>query len=362
MSRTVIAKRFSELVFIGLVVSLSSCGSSDAKPDAGDSDTCPDAVDPQIEWVEIPVGSFTFGSPDGTPCMGSMTEKETPVMLTRPFLMAKYEITQRNWAAVGFPVPPNTPLCDNCPVMYLTWYEALAWCNALSRFEGREECYDLSSCQGEIGGGCPEGMGMCSVDENAYRCDGKTRMHDSMYDCNGYRLPTGPEWEYAAKAGTTTNTYNGDITMDSDGICVDEPILNDIAWYCHNTGYVSVDPWSPDSLNLLQEVGLKQPNPFGLYDMLGNASEWVDYVSTGFALDSNEGKPGEALIDPIGTTEDDDVRRDLRGGTYHSVGCRTRSADQVQEGGDIRGPGYGFRPVRTLPSTAPDAGADSGAK
>jgi formylglycine-generating enzyme len=350
------------LLFTGFVALLSACSSSNEKPDAGNTDTSPEPVDPEIEWVEIPAGSFMFGSPDGTPCMGSMTEKEVPVTLTRPFLIAKYELTQRQWAAMGFPVPPNTPFCDNCPVMYLTWYEALAWCNALSRFEGLEECYDLSSCQGEIGGGCPEGMGMCSVDENAYRCEGKTRRYDSMYDCAGYRLPTGPEWEYAAKAGTTTNTYNGDVTTDNSVGCVEEPVLNDIAWYCFNSGYVAVDPWSPDSLNLLREVGLKQPNPFGLYDMLGNAFEWVDYVGTGFSLDSNEGKPGEVLTDPMGTTEDDDGRRDLRGDAYYRVGCFMRVGDQMQEGGDIRGPGYGFRPVRTLPATLSDAGADSGAK
>jgi formylglycine-generating enzyme len=336
-----------------LVFTSASCGDSDdssASPDASDTDTGPEPVDPEIDWVEIPPSSFTFGSPDGTPCMGPMTEKEVPVTLTRPFLIAKYEITQRQWAAMGFQVPPNTPFCEECPVMYLTWFEALAWCNALSRFEGLEECYDLSSCEGDIGGGCPEGMGGCSDDENAFRCGGKTRKHDSMYDCIGYRLPTGPEWEYAAKAGTTTTTYNGDVTTNNDLGCVEEPVLNDIAWYCWNTGYTHSDPWDPDSLNLLQEVGLKQPNPFGLYDMLGNAYEWADYVGTGFSLDVNEGKPGDTLIDPMGAIESEDSRRDLRSDAYSNAGCFVRAGDQDQESADNRGPGYGFRPVRTLPA------------
>jgi formylglycine-generating enzyme len=323
-----------------------------------------DPVDPQIDWITIPPGSFTFGSPDDTPCRGPLHEKQVPVTLTRQFTMAKTELTQKQWAAMGLQIPSNTPKCDNCPVTYLTWYEALAWCNALSRFEGLEECYDLSTCTGEIGGGCPQGMGMCSVDENAYRCEGKTRKFESMYDCKGYRLPTGPEWEYAAKAGTTTNTYNGDITVDSNGICVDEPILNNIAWYCHNTAYVSVDPWDPASLNLLQKVGLKQPNAFGLYDMLGNASEWVDYVSTGFSLATNAGEPdAELLIDPMGATEDEDARRDFKGRAYHDIPCRVRAAMPSAEEGTIRGPGYGFRPVRTLPDGWVDAGVgDSGVK
>jgi hypothetical protein len=280
--------------------------------------------------------------------------------------MSKYEITQRQWAAMGFQVPSNTLFCDECPVTYLTWYEALVWCNALSHFEGLEECYDLSSCEGEIGGGCPEGFQACSVDENAYRCEGTTRKHESMYDCAGYRLPTGAEWEYAAKAGTTTNTYNGDITDDHDGYCADEPILNDIAWYCSNSGADAAEPEGEISVSsdFLHEVGQKQPNPFGLYDMLGNASEWVDYVCTGFSLAGNEGNwEVEMLVDPMGATEDDDERRDFKGRAYYDLSCRVRAATNAGEGADIRGPGYGFRPVRTLPEGWVDAGAgDSGAK
>jgi hypothetical protein len=247
----------------------------------------------------------------------------------------------------------------------------MAWCNTLSAFEGFEECYDLSSCEGDIGGGCPEEgeyyeLGCHYVQysdpietiDGLYLCSAPVRRYQSMYDCDGYRLPTGPEWEYAAKAGTTTNTYNGDMTDDHNNSCADEPILSDIAWYCFNTGAGDSD-WRPDQI---REVGLKQPNPWGLYDMLGNAGEWVDYVSTGFSLDSNEGKPGEALVDPMGTTEDDDPRGDVRGGNSFWQPCRVRAADQVQDSRDGRGSGYGFRPVRTLPGTEPDAGPDAGKK
>jgi formylglycine-generating enzyme required for sulfatase activity len=319
-------------------------------------------VDPEIEWIEVPVGSFTFGAPLGTPCMGEMMEKEVPVTLTRPFQMAKTELTQKQWAAMGFPAPKNLPECDDCPVTYIDWFEALAWCNALSRFEGLEECYDLSRCKGEIGGDCPEGTFGCGGLEpgDSFHCTGKTRKHDSMYDCAGYRLPTGPEWEYAAKAGTTTNTYAGDITVDSDGICVDEPILNDIAWYCFNSGADAAEPgdavgWSPEFLHPVRQ---KQPNPFGLYDMLGNAAEWVDYVITGFSLDANEGKHDEALVDPMGTTEDDDERRDTRGYAYLAIGCYMHASFQGEEGTYAKGAANGFRPVRTLPATVQDASAD----
>jgi hypothetical protein len=90
---------------------------------------------------------------------------------------------------------------------------------------------------------------------------------------------------------------------------------------------------------------------------LGNAFEWTDYVQTGFGLDDNEGKPGEALTDPMGAAEWDDKRRDLRGDYYAGVECLVRASNQFADDGAIRASGDGFRPVRTLPATATDAGA-----
>jgi sulfatase modifying factor 1 len=350
-------------------------GSVDGDADAdGSVDSGPELVDPEVYWVAIPAGSYTFGSPPGTVCMGPMTEKEVPVTLSRSFEISQFEITQRQWKALAFPLPHRAQQCDDCPIGFINHYEAAAWCNALSEFEGLEPCYDLSGCSGEVGSGCPDGdwyrLGCFYYEPGVYEeptyvddlfvCPGITRRYASMYDCDGYRLPTGPEWEYAAKAGTTTNTYNGDMTDDHGEGCADEPILNDIAWYCENTGAGNSDTnWSQD---LLREVGLKQPNPWGLYDMLGNSGEWVDYVGTGFSLDLNEGKPDEALVDPMGTTEDDDERGDVRGDTAYANPCYVRASHHFLDNRKVRIFAYGFRPVRTLPATAPDAGADSGSK
>ena len=357
-----------------LVIIVVACGSS-KKTEEGDNgtdsgaDTGADSgkgggqTDPQVEWVQIKPGSFTFGSPDTTPCRGVYVEKEVPVIMTRAFQISKYEITQKQWTAMGYPLPGNIPICDNCPITYVDWWEALAWCNALSQFEGLEECYDLSACTGDIGGGCPDNYAMCGgIDPgDSFQCTGKTRKYDSMYDCKGYRLPTAVEWEYAAKAGTTTTTYGGDVTtgLDSSG-CLEDIVLNDIAWYCHTAGYDPNIPWSSEKLDLLRPIGQKQPNLWGLYDMLGNAADWVDYVVTGFSLDANEGKYGETLTDPMGTTEDDDNRRDTRGYSFMGAACYTRASYQAEEGPYVRGPGYSFRPVRTLfDYVSPDAGTES---
>jgi sulfatase modifying factor 1 len=318
-------------------------------------------VDPGIEWIEIAPGSFTFGSPDDTPCRGAYSEKQVAVTLTRRFAIAKTELTQKQWAAMALPVPKNMPACDDCPIQYVNFFDALAWCNELSRFEGLEECYDLSHCSGQAGTGCKKEEGGCNAAMGAYSCQGAVRRYTSMYDCQGYRLPTTAEWEYAAKAGTTTDTYNGDITEDSHGVCGDMPVLNDIAWYCENAGVeVGTVAWTPEMNGLIREVALKRANPWGLYDMLGNAMEWVDYAETGLGLDYSYGGTGGPLIDPMGPDENADNRRDMKGGAFVFVGCNVRAAQGFGDSPDNRGPGYGFRPVRTVPSL--DAGVDASAK
>ncbi|MCL4234486.1 MAG: formylglycine-generating enzyme family protein, partial [Deltaproteobacteria bacterium] len=206
-----------------------------ADDDTGDDDTqvaCEDLITPALvepEVEEIPAGTFTQGSPEEE--MGhSILEEQREVTISKAFYMMKYEVTQSLWLAVMGEINPYQVECgDNYPVTVVSWMGAVEFANLLSTEFGYTECYEI-------------GETTATWDQN----------------CTGFRLPTEAEWEYAARAGTDTAFYNGDIV---DPGCADEGLL-DIAWYC-GAGYAA------------HEVGLKDGNAWGLHDMLGNVWEWT---------------------------------------------------------------------------------------
>ncbi|WP_425470294.1 formylglycine-generating enzyme family protein [Streptomyces diacarni] len=146
------------------------------------------------------------------------TQRSWPVEVA-PFRMSVFPVTQLLYVQVTGR-RPSTGQGDRLPVEGVSWWDAVRFCNALSRREGLTPAYHLGA------------------DDDVAEWDASA---------DGYRLPTEAEWEHACRAGTTGPRYGR---------------LDDIAWY------------RVTSKERIHPVGGKQANPWGLYDMLGNAWDW----------------------------------------------------------------------------------------
>ncbi|MFZ3196506.1 MAG: SUMF1/EgtB/PvdO family nonheme iron enzyme [Bacillus mycoides] len=145
-------------------------------------------------------------------------KKEWQVQI-KPFLLAKYVVTAELYYAITNRAL-NGNENGNKPVVNISWNDAIAFCNLLSKKAGLTEYYSISDDGQKVS---------CNVESK------------------GYRLPFEAEWQYACKAGTTGYTYGE---------------LQKIAWYNEN------------SSGQIHDVGKKEPNAWGVYDMLGNVWEW----------------------------------------------------------------------------------------
>jgi len=233
-----------------------------------DCEDCP-------ELAVIPAGSYLMGA-------GGLYKREKPaheVTIPRPFAMGRYEVTFDQWKACGDGGGCARKPDDHKwgrgkrPVMNITFGDAkgyLAWISAKT---------------------------------------GKT-----------YRLPTEAEWEYAARAGTTTQFWWGDAIGSKKANCRDcAPTIS------HET----------------YPVGTFEANPFGLYDVHGNVWEWVE--------DCWNPTYYNAPTDGSAWTESNCHFRTTRSGSWYYFNKNLRSASRSKFPAKAFSYGIGFRVVRELP-------------
>jgi formylglycine-generating enzyme len=273
-------------------------------------------------WCTVPAGCFWQGSPEDEFGHAPLAERRTAVHLTHAFRIQAHEVTRSAWLKLGLrdPMKRDSNACRaaDCPVDNVTWFEAAAYANALSRREQLPACYELAECDGQLGAGLS--------------CKRASSTTPSIYDCRGYRLPSDSEWEYAARAGTDTAFFTGPVrALSTFGACEADPALERAGWYCHNAG------------GRAHPVGTRAPNALGLYDTAGNVAEWVNDWTTGRAP-SVDADPGAAL-DIAGAEH---AGRTYRGGNYRAWSTLCRASFQGTGSWNRHAPGVGFRLARTL--------------
>lgn len=260
------------LVLCGLFLAQAACAQGSSAVIQKDCDVCP-------EVVQIPAGSFTMGS-----AAGLSIERPAHQVTVASFYMGRMEVTQAQWTFVMGSTPSANAICGaNCPVEMVSWDEVQQYLQKLSALTGKK-----------------------------------------------YRLPSEAEWEYAARAGTTTAYWWGDTASHAHANYGREECCEGLAQ-------------GPDLWTSTAPVGSFTANAFGLFDMLGNVAEWTeDFFHKSYAFAPYDGR---AWLD-------DDLRfqygRVVRGGAWNSDAEGIRSAKRSLAITVDPADSIGFRVARSL--------------
>lgn len=214
-------------------------------------------------FIRIPAGEFMMGSLDTSRNSNFDEHPRHCVRISKSFWIGKYPITIEQWKSISDIKPYKgrdyAGISPDSPVSHISWDDAHFFSQKLSKETGHV-----------------------------------------------FRLPSEAEWEYCARSGSERRFYWGDDDSDAE--------IDKYAWYYYNTG--------DRGMKYPREVGRKQPNSFGLYDMIGNVWEWCsDWYYSDYYRDS-------PLYDPKGPSIG--KRKVLRGGSWGDapryLGCSIRDS------------------------------------